>query len=116
MLRIQKMSDMAPRTSSLEGSLAKMLGKTYRGDVPACACAPCLELIVRASLAAGQWKEQGELTRENFFKVNRHRIVMKLAASKRKLCVLTKSTVHLQQVRTALQIVFTCRKTGHSHT
>ncbi len=35
MLKIQKMSDIAPRTSSLEGSLAKMLGKTYSGDVPA---------------------------------------------------------------------------------
>ena len=57
MLRIQKMSDMAPRTSSLEGSPAKMLGKTYRGDVPA--CAPCLKLMVRASFAAGYWKEQG---------------------------------------------------------
>ena len=35
MLKIQKMSDIAPRTSSLEGSLAKMLGNTYNGDVPA---------------------------------------------------------------------------------
>ena len=35
MLKSQKMSDIAPRTSSLEGSLAKMLGKTYSGDVPA---------------------------------------------------------------------------------
>ena len=34
-LNIQKMSDIAPRTSSLEGSLAKMLGKTYKGEVPA---------------------------------------------------------------------------------
>jgi len=35
MLNIQKMSDMAPRTSSFDGSSAKMFGKTYNGDVPA---------------------------------------------------------------------------------
>ena len=34
-LNIQKMSDMAPRTSSFDGSSAKMFGKTYSGDVPA---------------------------------------------------------------------------------
>ena len=41
---------------------------------------------------------------------------MKLAALKRKLCVLTKSTIHLQQVRTALQIVYLYFKTSRSHT
>ena len=38
MVRIQKISDMAPRTLSLEGSDLKMLGNTYKGDVPAHMC------------------------------------------------------------------------------
>ena len=49
MLKIQKMSDIAPRTSSLEGSVAKMFGKTYRGDVPAHeVSSPCDKHVCKA--------------------------------------------------------------------